>query len=81
MKKGTRAVVQIGNCRTISVQSGTDFNKLNYGISSLSNDFDSEILLRSALEDARTADDVLAAVKRYYKFRNKVGEIKLLTDY
>jgi len=80
LKKGTRAIVQIGN-RVISVQSGINFNKLNYGISALSNDFDEEIKFRSALEDARTEDDVLAAVKRYYRFQSKKNEAKIVTDY
>ena len=80
LKKGTRAIVQVG-CRTISVQSGEDFNKLNYGISALSNDFDNEIMFRAALEDAKTPEDVLKAAKRYYRFRGRVADIKLITDY
>ena len=78
LKKGTRAIVKAGN-RIISVQSGDDFNKLNYGISALSNDFNDEILFRSALEDARTPEDVLAAAKRYYRY-GKI-DVSLITDY
>lgn len=81
LKKGTRAIVKVGDTRTISVRAGVNYNVLDYGISALCNDFDNEILFRSALEDARTPEDVLVAAKRYYRFQSNKHAIRLVTDY
>lgn len=84
LKKGTRVVIAVSqSCdnpyRYISVQSGKNgFNVLNYGISALSNDFKDEVLFRSALEDARTADDVLSAARKYARYNQTIKEV---TDY
>lgn len=82
LKKGTRVVIAVSqSCgnpdRHISVKSGSDgFNVLHYGNSALSNDFKDEVLFRSALEDAKTSADVMAAARKYARYNQKIREVQ-----